>query len=356
MGEGNQRHIYLDYLRILAALGVICIHTSCQLLGNDGFEPASVGSMSWNVAIIYDALSRFCVPMFLMISGALFLGRTRSGKWLYKKILRILLAYFFWSLFYALQSFDFNVRSLLVRTLSGGPRFGFLCYITGLYLITPVLNKLVVSKRCVGYYLILCFLFAFLEPQIFDIFGARQIPYISLLVKLIHEFIEEMRMTALMWIPAYYVLGFALSHYEIKPKHRMALYLMGLLGTAVTICFTIWESILQESLVSYWLSYRSVNVLLVTAGMFVFAKYELARIPCREKFEKLIEQISKCTFCVYLIHSYVLDSFLVNVVGISANSWNALISVPTVVLLVFAVSLLISFIVNQIPVLNRYIV
>lgn len=177
-----------------------------------------------------------------------------------------------------------------------------------------------------------------------------------MLVKLIHEFIEEMRMTALMWIPAYYVLGFALSHYEIKPKHRMALYLMGLLGTAVTICFTIWESILQESLVSYWLSYRSVNVLLVTAGMFVFAKYELARIPCREKFEKLIEQISKCTFCVYLIHSYVLDSFLVNVVGISANSWNALISVPTVVLLVFAVSLLISFIVNQIPVLNRYIV
>lgn len=187
------RHIYLDYLRILATLAVICIHTSCLFFEETGLNFVGIGSRQWNTAMVYDSISRFCVPMFLMISGALFLGRPLSIKSLYRKyILRIILAYLFWSLMYVLLAKDFGIRALLVGTLSGGPRFYFLCLIIGLYMITPLMNKLIDSPKTGAYFLIMCFLFGFLEPQLFNLLGNRAIPYISLLIELIHEFVNRM--------------------------------------------------------------------------------------------------------------------------------------------------------------------
>ena len=326
------------------------------MLESNAPDAACIGSVQWNAAMIYDAVSRFCVPMFLMISGALFLGRPLRTKRLYQKyIFRIVLAYLFWSLIYVLLKMDFSIRGLLVGTLSGGPRFYFLCLIIGMYMMTPLLNKLVESQNALAYFLVLCFFFGFLEPQIFNMLGNRQIPYVSLLVELIHQFVEKMELTGLTYIPAYYVLGYVLFHDDIKPQYRKALYLMGILGTIITICCSIWESVLTDTLVTYWLSYSSVNVLCMTVGLFVFAKYELSRISCSQTFASVVGYLAKYTFCIYLIHSWVLDSFLPNVVGISANSWDAWFFIPAITLFVFVMSLLISSIVNQIPVLNRYI-
>lgn len=61
----------IDYLRIFACFMVIILHVSA-----DNWHTADVDSFEWAVFNFYDTAVRSCVPLFFMISGKLFLGRT----------------------------------------------------------------------------------------------------------------------------------------------------------------------------------------------------------------------------------------------------------------------------------------
>ena len=66
-----------DVMRLIASFFVVMIHLS----SNNGA-----------VGLMFNSISRFSVPVFVMISGALFLNRNISIKTLYKKyILRMML-------------------------------------------------------------------------------------------------------------------------------------------------------------------------------------------------------------------------------------------------------------------------
>ena len=66
----NKRLYYIDHLRVFACLMVITIHISSEymFLGN-------IGSRSFMLYYMLDSFSRSCIPIFLMITGALYLGR-----------------------------------------------------------------------------------------------------------------------------------------------------------------------------------------------------------------------------------------------------------------------------------------
>ena len=91
------RIIYLDFLRILAFFGVICIHVA-SLNWYDIHLP------QWGVVNFYDCVFRACSSVtFVMISGAIFLDPARSvpikkawGKYA-ARIFRVLLV---WGFFY----------------------------------------------------------------------------------------------------------------------------------------------------------------------------------------------------------------------------------------------------------------
>ena len=72
MNEKVERLYYLDFLRVVATFFVILIHVSCQNWSNP------LGSFSWQVANFYDGISRFSVPIFVMISGVLFLNTKKN--------------------------------------------------------------------------------------------------------------------------------------------------------------------------------------------------------------------------------------------------------------------------------------
>jgi surface polysaccharide O-acyltransferase-like enzyme len=69
---------------------------------------------------------------------------------------------------------------------------------------------------------------------------------------------------------------------------------------------------------------------------------------------KIITFISKYSFGVYLVHAALIDA-LSNIFGINCFSFNTVFSVPLLGIAVFAVSLLIIYLVGKIPVLNKYI-
>ena len=86
----SNRIAFLDYLRVCSIFFVIMIHVATQNLW-----AMDVNSFAWQTFNFYDCLSRWCVPVFVMISGALFLTKTITISQIYKKyILRLLISFF----------------------------------------------------------------------------------------------------------------------------------------------------------------------------------------------------------------------------------------------------------------------
>ena len=96
----KDRTVYFDYLRVFAAFAVIIIHTAAQ-----NWYSVDVNSFEWQVLNFYDAIVRWGVPVFVMISGSLFLGKEIPLKKIYAKyILRMAISFIVWSVVYTVFS------------------------------------------------------------------------------------------------------------------------------------------------------------------------------------------------------------------------------------------------------------
>ena len=95
------RDLSMDILRILACLMVVGIHTVVE-----GWYDTSPRTFTWGVLNFYDPLFRPAVPLFFMISGSLMLRKSRiepKRLWI-RNILRLVIIYYLWVLFYALTN------------------------------------------------------------------------------------------------------------------------------------------------------------------------------------------------------------------------------------------------------------
>lgn len=139
----------LDRARWLAALAVVLVHCAALPLQST----TEFGSAAWQWANLYDAAARWCVPVFVMISGALLLDPHRAdtvGDFYRKRAVRILPPLLFWSLFYlgwsafmhAWQGVPLAVSDWLGKLLQGAPYYHlwYLYMIVGLYLFAPFIK------------------------------------------------------------------------------------------------------------------------------------------------------------------------------------------------------------------------
>ncbi|EMH1199379.1 acyltransferase family protein [Serratia marcescens] len=64
---------WLNNARIIAILAVVLLHVSSRVI-----TWSELGSNDWWYANLYDSLVRWCVPVFVMISGALLLAPEKA--------------------------------------------------------------------------------------------------------------------------------------------------------------------------------------------------------------------------------------------------------------------------------------
>ena len=85
-------------LRVLATISVIVLHVAAGIT----YQYGRVSNFDWWIANIYDSTVRFCVPIFLMITGTVVLNKPfeSTREYLKKMFLRILLPFLFWSIIY----------------------------------------------------------------------------------------------------------------------------------------------------------------------------------------------------------------------------------------------------------------
>ncbi len=340
-----QRIAYFDVLRILATFAVIVLHLSAQ-----HWADTDVHTRAWQAFNLYDSAVRWAVPVFVMISGSLFLSGSQSiGHILKKNVLRIVTAFLFWSALYALFMVNFEdcPKELGIQQfLNGHYHMWFLFVIVALYLLVPLLRAVVRDEKLLRYSLLLALIFCFLLPQV-----------TALLSLSAGEYLVSLKVTAgkACYPLAYFLLGYYLSSKEFPLTVKRAIYALGALCFVLTFALTSLVSRAEGKAMELFYSYHSINVLLVCAALFLFAREHLNFPNSNEKGHKCIRALSRWSFGAYLVHPLFIESFDI-FLHFNTLSLNVFFSVPLLTLLIGALSFLVSALLHQIPFVKKYFV
>ncbi|OXB07623.1 acyltransferase [Flavobacterium pectinovorum] len=333
----KENFLWISNLRVIAVIAVIFVHTASPLVMKFGV----LSNQLWNYANFYDAIFRFCVPVFVMISGALLLNKEYEFRTFFiKRFIRIGLPFLFWSICYVLYSIFiktddykklhfFGIIKKLIRSVYFGSAYHlwYVYMLFGLILIIPILNVWIskAKKSEIHYFLLLWSITLLFKNFGFENYKpAIDLSYFSGYV-------------------GYLVLGYYLSVIEIKniKKWRIIAILVFILGSLITFFSTYWFSVSKGKIDSSLYDFFSFNVLLASIGIFIF--FRLSNF-LNSKTNVVLVQISNLSYGIYLIHVLVLsilDSF-----GINASFINPVIGTPITVFLCLSISTLIIKIIN----------
>lgn len=348
------RTLYFDILRILATFAVIFLHSACASWDMDNF------SFDWNVRNIYDSAVRWCVPVFVMISGALFLNPEKhiSIKKLYtKNIVRIITAFFLWGTIYAAYNFfinnDHNLIGFVLNILYGQFHFWFLYMIIGVYITIPILRQIAQNKTATKYFLIMAFVFTFILPLSLSIISKLLPTIISnggSIISLLYHYFESLDLALFAGYSGYFLLGYYLN--ANKCKYTNLIYTIGILSFIAIGGGTVLSFYIFGEFKDFLYKYLTPFVLFEAIAVFLFIKNHTPKIKFSAKAISLITKISNLCFGIYLVHILVL--WLLSHYGISTNKFSTIISIPTISILVFAISLFISSCLYKIPFCRKY--
>ena len=97
--QKNQHIVWLDVVRFIAMFTVVCCHCTDPFNFYPGTAP-NIGEIKlWGA--IYGSVLRPCVPLFVMITGALLLPVRGDASTFYKKrIPRVFYPFLIWSVLY----------------------------------------------------------------------------------------------------------------------------------------------------------------------------------------------------------------------------------------------------------------
>ncbi|MDR2466213.1 MAG: acyltransferase family protein, partial [Prevotellaceae bacterium] len=178
-GETTGDTAYLDTLRVFATFAVIMIHVFSPI--NLYFRDSLTDTEAY-ICVVLKNLWQWCVPVFVMITGVLFLNPEKEitlKKILKRHVLRIVAAIILFGTPYSFMeisfnaNMSFNIRQIGIAALNAiqGKSWDSLWYlymIAGIYLCVPLMRVFVVnaSKRIVGYMLAILFVFTSLIPSL----------------------------------------------------------------------------------------------------------------------------------------------------------------------------------------------
>ena len=352
-----QRQYNLDYLRVFASIAIIFLHVT----GQDMYD-IEVASTGWNLYNICNGATRWGVPVFVMMSGALFLPREIPTEILYKKyISRIAIAYVVWSSFYAIvdalgstifvEGYHTTIVEIIGSFISGAFHLWFLPMIIGLYLCIPFVKQFTMNDKLTKYFLLLSIIFCFVKTQIQLVTDTLVRGNVQILFKDISTVFDYFNINIVIGFVAYFILGFYLNKTDISKKQRTIIYILGVAGLVLTIILNLFASKNAGKLSQAFYGASSVNVLLMSVAIFVWFKYNAKGT---EKLNKIIIHLSKYSFGAYLVHIFILQ--VLKAIGFSSETIHPVFSVPATLVFTTVVSYLISMVLNKIPVIKKYIV
>lgn len=340
-----KRFFYFDWLRVLATIAVVTIHISANFVNENYFD----GETSWLAANFFESFTRWCVPMFVMISGALILSDEREytyKSFLTKRISKVFIPLLSWSiLYYVFYYFQGRVEldplQFISRFLNNGisVHFWFIYMLLGLTLVSPLIKLMLknATQKDLTYFLGLWFYASVVSRVLEHLYGIT----FNMELFFVTDYV------------GYYVLGYYLFKYDLPLALRKFLYVGIAAGLTATFLLTFFKTLEADGVFqSYWYGYHSPYVVLASIGIFVLFKHSSSlnskKLPAVPNF------INTTSFGIYLVHMMVLKFIGERFPGLWLDTHSA-IAIPYRVLLTVFISALIVMAMKKVPVLKNIV-
>ena len=364
-----QHIVWLDVVRFVAMFTVVCCHCTDPFNFYPGTAPNIDEIKLWGA--IYGALLRPCVPLFVMITGALLLPVRGEVSVFYKKrIPRVLWPFLIWSVIYnlfpwitgllgikpeiILDFFPYSGEEVMRQSLSISLDYiaqipfnfsivdvhmWYIYLLIGLYLYLPVFSAWVekASDKAKLWFL-----------------GAWAI---TLLLPYYNQFVAQYLWGTCSWnafgmfyyfagFNGYLLLGHYLRNLDWKLGKILAIGLpMFVIGYAVTFFGFRYITALPEysdEMLELFFTYCSLNVVMMTIPVFMLCKKVNFR---SEGIKKALANLTLCGFGIYMIHYFFTGPsvLLVRTLGVPLG-----IQIPVASVMAFGVSWLIVWAVYRV--------
>ena len=375
--QKNQHIVWLDVVRFIAMFTVVCCHCTDPFNFYPGTAP-NIGEIKlWGA--IYGSVLRPCVPLYVMITGALLLPVRGDASTFYKKrIPRVFYPFLIWSVLYNLfpwitgllglnpqiildffpyageevmqQSFSVSLEYILMIPFNFSILAVHMWYIyllIGLYLYLPVFSAWVekASERAK-----LMFLLAW---------------GVTLLLPYYYQFVSNYLWGTCSWnsfgmlyafagFNGYLLLGHYLKNLEWSLKKTLAIGIpMFAAGYAVTFLGFRHITALPEytdEMLELFFTYCSLNVVMMTIPVFMLAKKVKVN---SERMKKALANLTVCGFGIYMIHYFFTGP---SVVLMRAIDMPIGLQIPVAAILAFAVSWGLVWLIYRAGKVAKYIV
>ena len=358
------RLLWMDILKILAIFGVILLHVSAPFVVP--FEK----SREWWIGNIYDSSTRWCVPLFVMASGALLLRKAEQiqlRKWLWSRVGRILVPFLSWSIIYFFYRIHFKGENALgvadfFPMLLSEPIYYHLWFVymlIVLYLFAPGISVLVnkAAPAHVWYLVGLWF------------FWASVLPIINKPLNFETYFTSGMDDYSALHLSGYFLLGHMLKdRYARTGMHLFLVAALFFAALALTIIGTYLLSESRGEFRPFFYRYDSVSVVVMTVSLFLLVKslFHTRDTPGESGIErvemrspKLLHRIGMSVFGIYLVHALMLESLSYGYFGFIIDHTSFLGKdiapeggLPLFAVSIFVFSLLSIFVIRYIPIIR----
>ena len=345
--ENTQRIVYFDLLNILAIIAVIAMHVNGIVHGDPKIR-------AWNTSLIVDCICYWAVPVFLMLSGATLINYRKKydTKIFFKKrFLKVLIPFMFWAIFMTIwkvytKQINYeqisNIKKFFNFFLSNKeePTYYFMFEILGIYLTMPFLSLVAKEENRKTLWLTVLFIFIFnsLLAKVLPLIG---ITYNNSLTVQVGGYI------------IFVLLGYLLSTQDLTKKQKIALYTFAIMGLLFRYIITFILSKKTGKVIKNTWEYDQWHSILLASAVFIFVKGLKInkKIKNNKNLVKILKDVSRCSFGVYLIHMIVMyyEISILNI-NILSIQWRTAGIFTT-----YLITLVIVYVLKKIPILKKIV-
>ena len=336
--------MWANNLRVFAVFAVIVLHIASGFVGNIEMSEPDYGGYNWWAGNIFDSITRWCVPLFVMISGYFLLCKDEGNFIFFKKrIKKILIPLIFWSLIFSFWilfiayirgDIEEGYKEIVRGVALGRPYFHlwYLFMIPLLYIITPILRLCLStwSKNEILFFILFSFFLAAINA-LFNNFSSNLSlkPEGILFTNIFLSYI------------GYYLLDGYINQFQIKTNTKICITVL-FVSLSITILGSYFFSY------KYFYSYLSINTILASVSLFLLIRKHI-------NIDLKLSHASKLSFGIYLVHPILLDIFLSLAKDSFLSTINIYGYIPLVSILIFISSYVTIIIMSKTKYLSKCI-
>lgn len=291
---------YISILNVLACIGVVILHT---------FETGYTSDANFVFEVLIRAIAYCAVPVFFMITGATLIDyreRYDTKTFFKKRLLKVIILLIIWSIIYFIINFfkgKFSINDLsfkfvfeyffLVKT---NPIFWFFVVIIGIYLAIPVISLIPQETRRKAFLYIIIITFVF----------NQFLPDLLYHLNLNYNYDLKFPLTYSGWI-SFIFIGYYIDKYEIVKKHRVIIYVLGIIGFLTMVVPTIFISYHKNESCSWFDEYYDAPCVLYSASVFLFFKSKINNNQIVTKIMPFFNFVAPTTLGIYVLHIAIRD-------------------------------------------------